>query len=107
MNEYEDVELKALLAGAAPPPLPSPALDARVHSLLGGPSFWRRLLFGGVRVPVPVLAMLLLALLWALLGRESELRPNKPAYSVMTIQDRGYLPVSNPTVTIVRSGGGQ
>lgn len=106
MNEYEDVELKALLAAASPPPLPSPALDARVHLLLRGPSFWRRLLFGGIRVPV--LAMLVLMLLWALLGRAPGLRPDKtPAFPARTIQDRGYVPVTNPTVTIVRSGGGQ
>lgn len=102
----DDLELKTLLA-ESPAPMPSPALDARVHALLRPASLWRRLLFGGIQVPVPVFAMLLLLLAWALLRNLKEARPAAPPFSVMTIENRGYVPVTNPTVSIRRRGGDQ
>lgn len=99
----DDLELRALLAESAPP-VPSSALDARLHALLRPAPLWRRLLFGGIQVPVPVLAMLLLLLAWALLRNPAESRPAAPPFSVMTIENRGYVPVTNPTVSIRRGG---
>lgn len=107
-HDRGDRELRDLLALSTVPE-PASSMDQRVHSALrrletARTPWWRR----EVRVPWPVLAALALLLVWALGRRSAPVvtpaagQPGQPSVHHATIEARGYLPVTAPTVTIRR-----
>jgi len=100
MEHGEDHELRNLLREWSVPDAP-PSLDRRVlagrHS---GNAWWRFLLTGSIRIPVPVGIAFVAALLVLLGGTLRQRNAPAPAPSTVSLVD--FHPVSDLNVRVIR-----
>lgn len=101
MEQGEDRELQKLLREWSVPDAP-PSLDRRVlggrHS--GREAWWRFLLTGSIRIPVPVGVALAAVLLFTIGGLIRQRPAPAPAPSTISLVD--FQPVSELNVRVIR-----
>ena len=95
MELGDDPQLRKLLREWSVPGAP-PSLDRRV--LGERRPWWRVLLTGSIRVPVPAA----IAILAAMFTLTTSLIERRPAPPVTTVNLKDFQPVENPNVKIVR-----
>ena len=99
MEHHDDPQLRKLLHEWRVPDAPA-SLDAR--GLGPSHSWWRFLLTGQIRVPVPVGLAVLAALIWmtAFLARDRWRPPAEPVRSAFNLKD--FQPVQQVEVRVIR-----
>jgi hypothetical protein len=83
MEPLDDHELKGLV-----PAWKAPEAPQHLHrQIFGAPrqSWWAWLLTGGIRVPVPACAAIVLLVAWLALGRGSDAQPVLPTAAGQTV----------------------
>jgi len=97
MEPLTDDELHRLLRQWQAPNAP-PSLDAKVRAAAPGKPWWKWLLTGSIRIPVPVGVLAALAIAWILLQVRWPSRP-----SVQEVNFANFQPVKELRPRILRN----